>query len=160
MSSQLIGMCSTLTEAHGVHQKGSCDRPHKLLSALGLYDSRKACHPFFNAINLISSLQSSTARRTSLTSRGSAAGGSPSSEIIHRMQTRPYQCSALHQSAAASEFRSSTPTAICSSTLAPERAARSCSWWRESHGCAMRRNDAPARARSGKVWFAGSAKTS
>jgi hypothetical protein len=160
MSSQLIGMCSTLAEAHGVHQARPCDRLHKLLSSLGLCDSRKACHSLFNAIKLTSSLQSSTARRTSLTSRGSPAGASPSSEIIHRMQTWPYQRSALHQSAAASDSRSSTPTVICSSTLAPERAAQSCSWWRESFGCAIRRNNAPGRARSGKVWFAWSAKTS
>jgi hypothetical protein len=160
MSSQLIGMCSTLAEPHGVHQTGPCYLPHKLLSALGLYESRKVCNPFFNAMNLTSSMQSSTARRTSLTSRGSPAGGSASSEIIHRIQTRPCQRSALHQSAAASDFRSSTPTAICSSTLAPERAAQSCSCSRESHGCAIGRNNAPGRARSGKVWFAGSAKTS
>ena len=141
------------------HQHRCCC-PRALRSTLGLDESRNACHPFFNAINLTSSLQSSTARHTSLTSRGTPSGGSPSSEIIHRMQTRPCQRSTLHQSAAASDFRTSTCAAICSSTLAPARAAQSCSRWRESHGSAMRRNNAPARARSGKVWFAGSAKTS
>ena len=56
MSSQLIGMRSTLAEAHGVHQAGPCHRPHKLLLTLGLYESRKACHPFFNAMNVRSML--------------------------------------------------------------------------------------------------------